>query len=386
MKLDNMNLSLLGSLLFTFTRSLASAENTFNHINNDQQQSNETTTNLHPDEKIVGGKVVRPKHKYPYIVDFGGCGASLVAPNVALSAAHCYRLSNVVKIGRWDKEDSTEVYEEFTILQEKKHPKYDERTIDYDFMMIHFDGMSTKDPIEIDDGTDKTVSLAEGVDVTVVGWGTTSSGGQVSNRLREVEVDLIRNSKCNRLYEDNDVTENMLCARSQGKDSCQGDSGGPLVHIATGKQIGVVSWGLGCAEFQYPGVYAKIRSEYQWIKNFINSKAPACDDDPSWKFNGNNVKHCGWAFFDRRNCRKVDQTGVKVKDACPVACKSRSNCKIPDCVEDSKWQPKDDSFDDCKSLNGFKNRKKKKRACSKIGTDDLTFGYEACKQCQRCQK
>jgi len=111
-----------------------------------------------------------------------------------------------------------------------------------------------------------------------------------------------------------------------------------------------------------------------------------CDDGTNWKFKGNNDKDCGWVFKKNRRCRLVDQNGVKAIDACPLACKSTSNCEIPDCLENTQWQPNDESFHNCKSLNGFKNRKKKKAACSKIGTDELTFGYEACKQCQRCQK
>jgi hypothetical protein len=33
----------------------------------------------------------------------------------------------------------------------------------------------------------------------------------------------------------------------------QGDSGGPLIDVNTKKQVGVVSWGTGCADPNYPG-------------------------------------------------------------------------------------------------------------------------------------
>lgn len=40
----------------------------------------------------------------------------------------------------------------------------------------------------------------------------------------------------------------------------QGDSGGPLVFLNGDHyvQIGIVSWGIGCAEVNYPGIYTRL--------------------------------------------------------------------------------------------------------------------------------
>merc|ERR1712183_1216003 len=113
---------------------------------------------------------------------------------------------------------------------------------------------------------------------TVTGWGTTSSGGSTSNLLLEVDVQVISNSECNAAY--GGITDNMLCAQDAsgngGSDACQGDSGGPLVSCGADgncgttpgqnyELIGVVSFGIGCAEKDFPGVYARTTAALDWI-------------------------------------------------------------------------------------------------------------------------
>lgn len=59
----------------------------------------------------------------------------------------------------------------------------------------------------------------------------------------------------------------MLCAGLYGiggKDACQGDSGGPLA--ANGKLYGITSWGYGCADSKYPGVFVRVTSIREWIR------------------------------------------------------------------------------------------------------------------------
>jgi secreted trypsin-like serine protease len=105
----------------------------------------------------------------------------------------------------------------------------------------------------------------------VAGWGHTSHGGSTSRVLRSVGVSMVPRATCSAMYHHaNTITEEMVCAGAAegGKDACQGDSGGGLViRRADGAWVlpGVVSFGKGCGDPRYPGVYTRVASYIDWI-------------------------------------------------------------------------------------------------------------------------
>jgi secreted trypsin-like serine protease len=60
-----------------------------------------------------------------------------------------------------------------------------------------------------------------------------------------------------------------------GVDTCQGDSGGPLLVPAAGGEfrlVGDTSYGRGCAEPGYPGVYGRLADTA--LREWIRTVAP----------------------------------------------------------------------------------------------------------------
>lgn len=93
-----------------------------------------------------------------------------------------------------------------------------------------------------------------GEQLRVIGFGNTAYEGEVSQTLQEVDVNVVDDVICKRLYKAANIaidSEIMVCTGvyGGGKGSCQGDSGGPLFATTdTGAflLVAVVSWGKVC--------------------------------------------------------------------------------------------------------------------------------------------
>uniref|UniRef100_A0A5F4W9C2 Synaptosomal-associated protein 47 n=1 Tax=Callithrix jacchus TaxID=9483 RepID=A0A5F4W9C2_CALJA len=105
--------------------------------------------------------------------------------------------------------------------------------------------------------------------------------GETSDELQEVQLPLIPQTWCRLLYGHiSYIMPDMLCAGDilNIKTVCEGDSGGPLVceFNRSWLQVGIVSWGRGCSNPLYPGVYASVSYFSKWIRyNIEITPAPA---------------------------------------------------------------------------------------------------------------
>ncbi|CAL4072470.1 unnamed protein product, partial [Meganyctiphanes norvegica] len=238
--------------------------------------------------RIVGGSET-DVNEYPWQValvnkgdTFVFCGGTLINDRYVLTAAHCtdgrkYRNTQVL-LGNHlqNKKDTAE--KRVNVKWIIDHPNYNTRNMDKDFALLELDevlDLAALAPEIVPACLPEAITAEDkynDVDAVVSGWGALRSNGKSPNALQEVVVRTMTIDACNNKYGRGEIQPSMLCAANPGKDSCQGDSGGPLVTDEGGyfSVIGVVSWGYGCADKKYPGVYARVTSELSWIKS--NSK------------------------------------------------------------------------------------------------------------------
>lgn len=212
------------------------------------------------------------------------CGGSILDASWILTAAHCVEGSTapslrvVAGVTRLSEARSGQVRGVDRVIS---FPGYETSELGKDAALLHLDrpldlGGSNARAISITTQEDEDAGLTDpGVTSVVSGWGTTRAGGFASpDALREVAVPIVALQVASEAYGFN-LSSDQLAAGEGGKDSCQGDSGGPLtVTAADGRSrllAGVVSWGSGCGDPGYPGLYARVSRLAPWIQGHLAS-------------------------------------------------------------------------------------------------------------------
>ena len=245
---------------------------------------------------IVGGDDANIED-YPYqaalLYNSGGwvyafCGASIINEYWILTAAHCVEDESAIDIEVRVGSDNTyaqggSTYDADEIIM---HSDYNSNTYNNDIALIKLNN-----PINFNNFTQPVVLVCDveldlgvqdpGETAWVTGWGNTE-GTTNSSQLQVVAVPITTESN----YGVGQINADMIMAGYQdgGYDSCQGDSGGPMVVLAdddeTYLQCGIVSWGNGCADVGYPGVYTRVSYFTDWICD--NTDGDVCANESNF--------------------------------------------------------------------------------------------------------
>ncbi|XP_051726522.1 trypsin-2-like [Ctenopharyngodon idella] len=224
-------------------------------------------------DKIIGGYEC-PSHSQPwqvYLTDGRqACGGSLINERWVVSAAHCKFIHDdlYVHLGKHNLDVTEDTEQKITVEKEIRYPKFNDQPHNNDIMLIKLRKPAIFNkyvkPIPL-----TTSCTSAGEQCLISGWGDTEVGP--ASVLQCLNLPVLSKTQCKGAY-DTLITENMFCAgfMEGGKDSCTGDSGGPVV--CNGKLKGVVSFGEGCAQPGFPGVYAEVCRYTDWIKDIIANK------------------------------------------------------------------------------------------------------------------
>lgn len=236
-----------------------------------------------PTLRIIGGDDTEPG-EWPWIAAliesysdslYSGhfCGGSLIHHKWVVTAAHCVeydRPENIdIVVGIRDLENDTG--DRIRVKRIIIHPDYDPLELDSDIALLELERNASEEPVPLVSAQGDL----EGEEAVVLGWGLTQeSSHRTPEILQAVMVPIVSNETCRASYPYDEVTDNMLCAgySEGGKDACQGDSGGPLAVSdgETWRLAGIVSWGEGCAEPDYYGVYTRISRFRDFINEYVS--------------------------------------------------------------------------------------------------------------------
>uniref|UniRef100_A0A224YPR8 Transmembrane protease serine 9-like protein n=1 Tax=Rhipicephalus zambeziensis TaxID=60191 RepID=A0A224YPR8_9ACAR len=255
----------------------------------DGLQINEPECGMPTRGMIVNGSIAEP-NQFPWMVYLVlhfydgrtfGCGGSILTKLHILTAAHCTHDDKRRPFKRIDVYYGNTDRTRAKILRVTKmisHPKYDNHRFINDIAVLvvdrPFEYGSNARPICIPTAPMNITNMK----TIVAGWGLLQEGGNPTNRLRYTTVRVVTEQWCSKVYPQRFDGYVEYCAYRKGTDSCQVDSGGPaIVRVDGGRyvQVGILSYGTGCAREYEPGVYARVDVFIPWLKQVVGSLAKA---------------------------------------------------------------------------------------------------------------
>ncbi len=264
-----------------------------------------------PAHAIVGGQDASPG-EYPYVAHIVidrafQCTGTLVTPTHVVTAAHCgslapggvanvpigqpgqlievslgaHRTPSASLTGGYQSEGEKHVAKSVSVA-----PGWAGLgSVSSDVAVVELPTPSANAPVKIASAAERSLWTA-GTMATIAGYGVTESGGDQPEFLQEAQVPITADAVTAEAYpylvDGVDPLFGGFESRTQvgagfpqgGVDTCQGDSGGPLLVPAGAelRLVGDTSYGNGCAEPGYPGVYGRVADDT--LREWIRTVAP----------------------------------------------------------------------------------------------------------------
>jgi len=213
-------------------------------------------------------------------------GAVLVSKRHVVTAAH--KLNSFlagdlkVRLGEWDVNSNSEsfMYFETSVSRIAIYPLFNSANLQNDIAMLTLTDevdLNAYPNINVVCPAQSVVSYVSNSNCWVTGWGKDAFGsnGAFQSILKKVNVPVVDSNNCQTLLRQTKLTSSFVLDRTSficaggvaGQDACTGDGGSPLVCERNGRYelVGLVAWGIGCAEESVPGVYVNVGSYSGWL-------------------------------------------------------------------------------------------------------------------------